>query len=334
MGVLAISLSQMARGVLQLRITDMVNDETGNSSHIIGIDDCPWPEDESTYQSSVTTIGPINPDEKQKDVTGKRFAWTTKQQTSLLGIFYYSYGAFMIPGGRLAEIYGAKYVLGASVAISGLISLATPLLAKRFYLLLIARLLMGAAQAGVFPGAYALIGKWMTSSEASIFAPLCKMSTRFGMALASCLPYIVSGWPGDFYATGIICALWTLLWAFIATSIPEDNICVTELELMRINRKKQKNIQQSTAIKLKVMNSNGHSSSNDSKVTDQQVQASQSPRRKATPWVALLTSSSVIGFVMVKLAINYSSDFVGVLFNMYLHNVYHSSSETVSTTLF
>lgn len=270
--------------------------------------------------TSTTTMATPTPDQQYD-----RFMWTIKEQNVLLGGFYYSYFVFMVLGGRMAETYGAKYVLLLGVAGSALINLATPWLARNSFVgLVLSRVLMGAIQSGVFPAMYALIARWLTMSEASIFAPLIKMNLRLGMVLGSLVPGLVAGWPNVFYFTGVLSALWSVLWILLATSRPEDNRWVNELELQRILRKKKK-----TPAK--------EEDNNDIEMTDkssQPVDSKSTPKSKETPkktpWLKLLTSPSVIGLIVVKLTFNYALDFLAIELPSYLKYVHHVSKEKIS----
>lgn len=247
------------------------------------------------------------------------FEWTMKQQGVLLGGFYYSYFVFMILGGRLAEVYGAKYVILVAVLGSALINLATPWMAHNSFLLLVmSRVVMGAIQSGVFPAMYALIAKWLTMSEASIFAPLIKMNLRLGMVFASLIPGLVYGWPMAFYSTGIVSTIWSIAWIIVATSDPADNRWVSPGELAHINRKKRK------ARQFKA-----ESESIEMTPTKQGKRAA--PKRSLkTPWLKIWTSPSVIGLIVLKLTFNYALDFLAIELPSYLKYVHHASRQKVS----
>lgn len=210
------------------------------------------------------------------------------------------------------------------VAGSSLISLAVPMIASySFYLLVFSRILMGCLQAGVFPGMYALISKWLTMSEASIYAPLIKMNLRLGMLLGSLVPGLISEWPNVFYLTGSLGITWSILWFFIASSDPADNRWVNELELRRILRKKKKKPtledKEPTGLELTDRNNS--------------TPTKQSPKKPSTktPWARILTNSSVIGLILVKVTFNCGVDFVSIEVPSYLKYVHHATREQIST---
>ena len=55
------------------------------------------------------------------------FDWTTSQQATVLGAFYYGYTVTQIPAGILARRYGGKLFFGLGILLSGIFTLLTPL---------------------------------------------------------------------------------------------------------------------------------------------------------------------------------------------------------------
>jgi ACS family sodium-dependent inorganic phosphate cotransporter-like MFS transporter 5 len=61
-----------------------------------------------------------------------------------LGSFFYGYVVTQIPGGRLAEIFGGKWIFGIGILITSIFTLLTPLAANwSFYALIVVRVLEG-----------------------------------------------------------------------------------------------------------------------------------------------------------------------------------------------
>lgn len=74
----------------------------------------------------------------------RRFNWSESQQGYLIGCFFWGYICTEIPGGRLAEIYGARKVFGYATLGATVLTLLTPLAAKIDFIVLIAcRILLG-----------------------------------------------------------------------------------------------------------------------------------------------------------------------------------------------
>lgn len=58
------------------------------------------------------------------------FDWDENVQGVVLGSFFYGYVLTQIPGGRLAELLGAKWLLGGGILITSILTLLTPLAAR------------------------------------------------------------------------------------------------------------------------------------------------------------------------------------------------------------
>lgn len=343
LGLASLAMSQMSRSVLNITITDMVHPDMLKSDESISTDgSCPWPVEESfeytngnstsssfnstqtdsTVSSDNTTYATLNDISDQQVITGdtispaepeeepERFMWTIQDQNVLLGGFFYSYFAFMIVGGRVAELYGAKYVLLLSVAGSGIINLLSPWIAKTSFPTLVAsRILMGVIQAGVFPAMYALFNEWLTMTEASIFAPLIKTNLRLGALFGTLTSGFISNWPNVFYLTGALNIAWCILWMIFATSRPKDNRWVSKIELARIMRKKLNKLQD----------------------LDQDPKSNEKKQKKdSIPWLKIITAPSVIGLIIIKFTFNLGIDFIAIELPSYLKYVHHLSREKVS----
>lgn len=75
------------------------------------------------------------------------FQWDEYQQGIILGSFFWGYIVTQLPGGRLAEMFGARKLLGWGVLLASFFTLATPI-AARFSTpaLIICRVLMGLSE--------------------------------------------------------------------------------------------------------------------------------------------------------------------------------------------
>jgi MFS family permease len=79
--------------------------------------------------------------------THGEFNWSEVEQSVILSSFFWGYLVFQVPGGRVAEVVGAKRVFGGAVLINGVLSLVLPFLARTHWiLLLVTRALQGLAQ--------------------------------------------------------------------------------------------------------------------------------------------------------------------------------------------
>jgi len=128
-----------------------------------------------------------------------------------LGAFDYGYLCLQIIGGRIAEIYGAKWICGIAILLSGLINIATPFIARyNLYVFIGSRIILGLGQSAFFPSMYALFNKWIPLNERSTFLPWLDAGCLFGTIIAMggagelIKLDVLGGWPMVFYMSGLV----------------------------------------------------------------------------------------------------------------------------------
>lgn len=169
---------------------------------------------------------------------------------------------------------------------------------------------------------YALLTRWLTPEESSVYLPLIKVGVTLGFAVGS----LISGffhWRATFYLVGFIGVAWSLLWALLVSSDPRDHNLVQPAELRYIQR--SRNVRRSTAIALPSDPEDGLA--NASKVGEQE---SSKKKRKGAPWVRILTNPNVLIFIVVKFTVKMSTDTQTIQLPMYLDRVFRVSKELVS----
>lgn len=306
LSLIGVMLCSMARGVFNVSIPLMTNDNNNNNT--------------------------------KTDL----FNWTKVEQDQLLGAFFYFYSPFQIPTGILAEKYGSKYILVSAVAISGLVSLLTPLMANMgehaVPILMVSRMFVGAVQAGLLPALYALINRWITATEAIVIASILKTAFRVGAMEGSGLPGLVDRWEMGFYITGSMCIIWTLIWLFLFTSKPQDNSFISIEELYRIARKKRNRssilASIESGIEMNIAGCENPPEGTPRRVRKNKDQSSKvkKPIRQRT-WFIILTSPSVIGLVLCKLATNMVTDFLTGILSTFIKDLYRGDKTQVSSLI-
>lgn len=131
----------------------------------------------------------------------------------IVGVFSIGYLLFEIPSNLLLEKFGAKKTMTRIMILWGLVTIATAFAQTpaQFYVL---RILLGAAEAGFFPGVILYLTYWFPASYRA------RITSRFIMAIAVC--GIVGGplstWiMGHFGGAGGFSG-WQ--WLFVVTGIP------------------------------------------------------------------------------------------------------------------
>lgn len=111
---------------------------------------------------------------------------TDRQKEYALGAFFFTYALFQIPVGSLADRYGPRIVLAASIALWSLVTALTGL-AWSFGALLGARLLLGLSEAGAYPAAVVLVKHWARPEERGWLSSIVAFGGRIGGAFAPAL---------------------------------------------------------------------------------------------------------------------------------------------------
>ena len=109
-----------------------------------------------------------------------------RQKESALSAFFFTYALFQIPVGALADRFGPRLVLPASIAAWSVVTALTGL-AWSFGSLLAVRLLLGLSEAGAYPAAASLVKRWARPDERGRFSSIVAFGGRIGGAFAPTL---------------------------------------------------------------------------------------------------------------------------------------------------
>lgn len=165
----------------------------------------------------------------------EEFGWDVRTQGAILSSFYVGYLVMMIYGGRLADRYGGKLVLGFGVLIWSLFTIVTPWAAVAgLFGLFITRIGMGLGEAVTFPSVYSLITRWFPADEKSKAVAFNSSGIPIGTVFALIVtPVIVVhlGWQWAFYLFGIVGVLWYLAWRKLVSSTPQEHATISAQEL-------------------------------------------------------------------------------------------------------
>ncbi|NBC23305.1 MAG: MFS transporter [Gammaproteobacteria bacterium] len=164
--------------------------------------------------------------------------WTPEMQGRVLASFFVGYLLLQVAGGRLADRFGGKVVLGAGVLAWSLFTVLTPPAAYLGFGVLIAvRILMGTGEAVTFPSIYTIYSRWVPLTERSRAVALANSGIPLGTVFALVVtPWIVQafGWEWAFYLFGAVGGLWWIAWYLQVTSKPADHPRIDAQELAEI----------------------------------------------------------------------------------------------------
>lgn len=193
------------------------------------------------------------------------FDWSQTTQGIILGAYYIGYICFQTIGSRAAELFGAKWICGVGILLSGLINLSTPLIVRfNFYLFIASRILLGLSQSAIFSSFYALFVRWFPDDERPKFLSWLDTGNCIGGILVMIVSgYLIrmnlfGGWPSAFYVPGICALIWFAIWSLYVNSDPRQSRWISKDELNYIienqtneNASKQRSICWSKIVKSK-----------------------------------------------------------------------------------
>jgi ACS family sodium-dependent inorganic phosphate cotransporter len=169
-----------------------------------------------------------------------QFDWTEAQKNDILGSFFWGYILTELPGGRLAEVVGARRVFGGGMLLASLLTVLTPAACyANYYVVLVLRAVLGFFLGATWPAILPMAAKWIPPTERSKFIANM-MASSLGAALTMPLcGYLISavGWPSVFYVTGSIGIVWGVAWFFLVFDSPAQHPRITIEEKLEIECK-------------------------------------------------------------------------------------------------
>ena len=160
--------------------------------------------------------------------------WDVATQGAILSSFYVGYLLMQIGGGRLADRYGGKLILGLGVLIWSAFTIITPAAAfMGLFALFAARIGMGLGEAVTFPSIYSLVTRWFPHDEKVKAVALNASGIPIGTVFALVVtPLIVLhlGWEWAFYLFGAVGVLWYLAWNRLVTTDPVNHPTISDAE--------------------------------------------------------------------------------------------------------
>jgi ACS family glucarate transporter-like MFS transporter len=154
----------------------------------------------------------------------------------VIGAFALSYAILEIPSGMLGDRIGPRRVLtrivlwwSAFTALTGAVSSYPLMLAVRF--------LFGAGEAGTFPNAATVVGRWIPLSERARAASVIWTATAAGAILTPLIVVPIQkvyGWQASFWLFGSLGIFWAALWYwwFRDTPAGKPGVSAAERELI------------------------------------------------------------------------------------------------------
>lgn len=134
----------------------------------------------------------------------------------ILSAFFWPYTLFQFPAGRMADVFGAKKVLGWSAVLWSAASAATGF-AVNFLSMIACRLGVGIGEAAAIPTCNKVVVDNFESKERGMAVGWYQASLRLSYALTPLFMAVLLatwGWREAFIFTGLASLLWCVFWYF------------------------------------------------------------------------------------------------------------------------
>jgi len=176
-------------------------------------------------------IAPMNTTDNNNDAP---FNWDAETQSLVLGCFFYGYVLTQLPGGRLAEILGGKWIFGFGILLTSIFTVIMPWAAKTDLKLLVAvRVIEGLGEGVTFPVMHAMLANWSPPLELSRLNTFVYTGSTLGTIISMPLTGIICdylGWEAAFYIFGSCGIVWFICWALLVYEAPETHPRISEEE--------------------------------------------------------------------------------------------------------
>ena len=162
-------------------------------------------------------------------ISPEAWGWVTS-------VFFLSYSAFEIPTGALGDRIGPRRVLTRIVAWWSAFTTLTGTVSN-YALLLVVRFCFGAGEAGAYPNASVVIGRWFPVRKRTRAWGTVWMTSQVGAALSPLLVVPIQiryGWRAPFFVFGFLGVVWSVAWYAWFRDSPQEKAGVTEAELREI----------------------------------------------------------------------------------------------------
>ena len=151
-------------------------------------------------------------------------------------VFFLSYSAFEIPTGALGDRIGPRRVLtrivlwwSAFTSLTGAVS--------NYWMLLVVRFCFGMGEAGAYPNAAAVIGRWIPPAMRTRAWGIVWMTGQVGAAISPLLVLPIQaryGWRAPFFVFGVLGVIWAAVWYRWFRDSPSEKAGVSPAELREI----------------------------------------------------------------------------------------------------
>lgn len=160
-----------------------------------------------------------------KPTISKDLGWTASDFANVLLCFQGAYAVCYIVFGRLVDRIGARWGFALAFGIWSLAQVATSQ-ARGIGHFMLARMVLGAGEAGAFPNAIKATTDWFPQRERAFANGIFNAGTNIGAIVTPLLVPAIAlawGWRAAFIATGLAGLVWLPIWFLLYRRPAEDS---------------------------------------------------------------------------------------------------------------
>ena len=147
------------------------------------------------------------------------------EQWGIVGsVFFLLYSLSAVLGGILADKVGTRAVIAGMVIVWSVVQFST-IFVSSFTFLLVTRIILGAGEGPSYSLAMTAASKWLPKEKRGIGISFVSIGGPLGVAIsAPILMHLITnfGWRSAFIVTGIIGAIWVVVWLWIVKEKKES----------------------------------------------------------------------------------------------------------------
>ncbi|CAG9820191.1 unnamed protein product [Phaedon cochleariae] len=207
------------RVVLNIAITEII----GPRNHTGAVDACP----NYVYEAL--------------EIKGGTYEWPVWIESFILYSFYIGNSISHIPGGWLADKFGAKHVMGTCILVSSILNLLYPLAISKggYTAAIVLRTFVGLFQGPLHPTITTFIQCWVPIKERALLVSIAFGGSTLGAVTGNVFSGMIikrtRSWPMAFYICGIFGMVWYSFYIFMVYSKPSTHPFITEEELQMLD---------------------------------------------------------------------------------------------------
>jgi MFS family permease len=150
--------------------------------------------------------------------------------------FNYSYAAFQIVGGWIADRYGARWTLAVCALVWAVTTLLTGAVGGLASLFAV-RFVLGMGEGATLPAATRAMTRWMSGSLRGVAQGITHSASRLGAAVtAPVVAFLIAwlSWRWSFVVLASLSALWAALWLWYYRDDPRQHPAMTAAEMAEL----------------------------------------------------------------------------------------------------